>query len=298
MTELHLTPLKGTNPLGFFAALGTLDVLGRTNPGLHARLRWEGSLLPHAVIDGVADIDQVIDAVDRDRRSWNDSVSFNGPDPTDPAADLKPALTEVRTWFDAAIDEADLRLLHSLLSEGAAAGVGGAKPTHLHFTAGQQKFLVMARELRDDLSRADIEEALCGPWTYTSEKKVFGWDNGRGERIHALRGFAPSGDKKTGIPGADWLALLGLRFFPVTTRLGRLRTTRCTESWKSGSFDWPLWDTPLSPETIGALLSMNLDSVSARQLRAFGVSNRYAAGIRRSDQGGYGSFGPASGQPE
>lgn len=69
---------------------------------------------------------------------------------------------------------------------------------------------------------------------------TLGWDT-RGERIYALRGFDPSKEKGTGVPGAEWLAFLGLTFFPAFARGGKLLTTGCEPDWKAGSFNWPLW---------------------------------------------------------
>lgn len=298
MDEVQLPALQGSNPLGFLAALGALDVIDRSGSITAPTLRWEGTLTPSAVISGLDDIEQLIDLVDADRSHWTDSIALNGPDPAAPSDDLKPSLPDVRRWYEATHDPADSRLLHALITEDAVAGDGRSKPTHLHFTAGRQQFLIMARQLRDEISRDDIVEALIGPWTYRSELPVFGWDNSRGERIHALRGFAPSGEKKTGVPGADWLALLGLRFFPVsTTARANLRTTRCAASWKSGSMSWPLWSPPLPASTIALLMTMPLDPTSPRHLAARGITGFYSAAIRRADQGGYGSFGPASAAP-
>ncbi|MFV0317884.1 MAG: hypothetical protein ACK5O2_13105 [Microthrixaceae bacterium] len=293
-SEIHLRALQGSNPLGFLAALGVVDAMDR-NGMSEATLRWEGGLIPHAVLRGPDDMDQLVRTIDEDRASWNERVALNGPDPLTPATDIKPELGAVRSWIENAHDDTDLRLIHSLLSEEAEAGNGDAKPTHLHFTAGQQKFLLMAQQLRDGITAEHIVEAIEGPWTYESELPVLGWDNSRGERIHALRGFKPSGEKKTGVPGADWLALLGLRFLPVATNLdSHLLTTRCTPGWKKGSFDWPLWDPHLPSSSIGILLSLNLDKVAPAELEARGITAHYKAAIRRADQGGYGSFGPSS----
>src|SRR3546814_18343979 len=86
----------------------------------------------------------------------------------------------------------------------------------------------MVRALQDGVDVDRLREGLIGPWRYDSTLPSLGWD-ARGERIHALRGFDPSKEKRSGIPGADWLALLGLRFLPVSVSRGQLRTTRSEE---------------------------------------------------------------------
>lgn len=303
MAAVELPALRGRNPLGLFAALGVLDVATRHLPERDVRLRWTDELEPTALLQGPDSLDHLIMLCDQDRQRWATSpVLAWGPDGV-PLDDLKPTLPELRRWIGVAIevyrdgDGADLRLLSALVAEGAAAGKNDAKPTHFHFTAGQQKFLVMVRQLQQEVTPAHLREALAGPWTYGSELPVLGWD-ARGERIWALRGFAPSGEKKTGIPGADWLGFLGLTFFPValtTDRHGqrRLATTGCTGSWKSGQFTWPLWSVPLSAVVVASVVAdTRLHLMSDRERRRLGISTLIQASIRRTDQGGYGSFGP------
>ncbi len=205
-------------------------------------------------------------------------------------------------WFRAAISSphgGDLPLLHALVSEGALAGKGDSKPTHLHFTAGQQKFLVMARGLRDQLTEGHLREALMGPWSYESELPVLGWDNNRSERLHALSSESPTGTKKRGVPGAEWLGLMGLRFFPVaTTNRNELLTTGCAKAWKSGGhLTWPLWTGALTAAEIAPLLSENHEHLASTERHARGVDRLLRAPIRRADQGGFGSFGPTSPVP-
>jgi hypothetical protein len=308
MTEIALRSLRGRNPLGLFAALGALDVATRRLPDRACRLWWTDEVDPHAVLDGPDDLPHLIDLCTIDLDRWRTSPVLIGPPGGDGALrtedDVKISLAEVRAWLAHVAtrsrpdDLTDLRLLTALVADGARAkGKDEAKPTHLHFTAGQQKFLLMARTLRDNLTVAHFVEALAGPWRYESPLPVFGWDS-RGERIYALSGPAPSSVKKTGVPGADWLGLLGLRFFPVTARYGgpgselELETTGCRRGWKASTFAWPLWDRPLTAEVAAALLAhQGLEGLTPGDRRALGVHAFLRAPIRRTDQGGYGSFG-------
>ncbi len=304
MLEVELPALRGHNPLGLFAALGVLDVVTHALPDRLITLRWGDSLEPFAVLGGLDSLSQVMELCDRDRERWASSPVLTwGPDGT-LLDDLKPSLPDLRRWIEVVAqtywvsgDDRDIGLLTGLVAEGAAAGKGDAKPTHFHFTAGQQKFLTMVRVLQQNVTPEHLREATAGPWEYTSTLPVLGWD-ARGERIWALRGTNPSGDKKRGVPGADWLAFLGLRYFPValhTDRMGRVQlvTTGCDVGWKRGAFRWPLWSVPLSSPVITALLAdSRVAAMPAAQQRRLGVLEVIQAGIRRSDQGGYGSFGP------
>lgn len=310
MTEIGLTPLRGRNPLGLFAALGALDVATRLLPDRAITLRWSDDVDPYAVIDGPDDIDHLVGLGEADLDRWRCSPVLIGPPDESgtlrEVSDLKVESKDLRRWVDhVAADAAttrdltDLRLLAALVAEGGfAKGKEESKPTHFHFTAGQQRFLAMARHLRDHLTRDHLVEALVGPWRNESDLPVFGWDT-KGERIYALSGPSPASVKKTGTPGADWLGLLGLRFFPVTVRVvngeAGLETTGCTRTWKTGTFTWPLWDRPITAPVVASLVAhQGLEEMAQAERQAFGVSALLTAPIRRAEQGGYGSFGPPS----
>lgn len=306
MNETELPALRGRNPLGLFAALGVLDVASHHLSDRHVTLRWTDGLEPHAVLSGPDSLDQLLELCGQDQHRWASSLVLTWGPGGIPLDDLKPSLPDLRRWIEDVLeeyrrtgDDRDITLLSALVAEGAAAGKGNAKPTHFHFTAGNQKFLAMVRLLRHAVTVDDFAEALVGPWRYESELPVLGWD-ARGERIWALRGFAPAGEKKTGVPGADWLGFLGLRFFPVALQTGgdgaqRLVTTGCTGNWKSGSFSWPLWRIPLTSDVAGCLLAdPGIVEMTQESRHRLGVSQVMRAGIRRTDQGGYGSFGPPS----
>ncbi len=296
--SLPLPGLSGANPVGFLAALGVLDVV--TRAGLPARLNWTDALVPLAVLEGVRDLEELVALVRKDRAGWADSLVLRWPE-EQPLPDVKPSPDELHRWMrevEAAArpgDRRDADLLAALLAEGAEAGKGDAKPTALHFTAGRQLFLVMVRTLQKEVSDDDVREALAGPWRYRSALPSLGWDNSRGERIYALRGADPAGEKRLGVPGADWLAFLGLTFLPVAAAGTALRTTRCEGRWKDGALSWPLWGAFLTPVVVRSLLLQpRLDLLSPTEAARQGLLGVRRAPIRRSDQGGYGSFGPST----
>ncbi len=305
MTELELEALDGTNPLGFLAALGVLDVLHRADRP--ATLRWTDDVVPTAVVTGASGADDLIAVLDDDRARWPDSVALNGPTRA-PLGDAKPSPEVLAQWAAKIVETleqswADADLFAALVSEGAVDGKGNAKPTHLHFTAGQQKFLVMARELADRVDGSRLREAVFGPWREDSPLPSLSWSSA-GERLYALRGVNPSKEKRLGVPGADWLALLGLVFFPTHTVRARdggltLHTSGCDGAWKRSGLRWPLWSCALDRNTVWSLVGVR-DLVGAgadpkpATLRGWSVLRVMQAPIRRSDQGGYGSFGAAT----
>jgi hypothetical protein len=313
MNDLKLPALEGTNPLGFLAALGVLDALSATNPG--TALRWTDELVPHAIVTGISSLDLLVDLLDRDRQEWRDSALLAFPHDS-PLSDAKPDGKLLREWFEAMAachGRIDADLLCALVAEGALDGNGKAKPTHLHFTAGQQQFLSMIRELADGIGPGQLQEGICGRWKYDSPLPSLSWD-ARGERIYAVRATKPSRDKRLGVPGADWLAFRGLIFYPVTRTInGTLRTTACDPDWKHSVFRWPLWTAPCTRNVAWSLVADQTLISQARQdrlrpadLAVRGILAVLQAPIRRNDQGGYGSFGgpeiiassQASGQPD
>ncbi|MFT3769147.1 MAG: hypothetical protein QM820_27215 [Minicystis sp.] len=303
MSELLLTGLDGKNPLGFLAALGVLGALtdltpdGRTPP----KLVWRtaGTYQP-AILDG-PDRTALVDALAQDLASFRDEPAIErlryskGGDGA-LAHDLKPPPDVFAAYLGRLVSEKRRRSLAfaaAFASDVATDNNGNAKPTALHFTAGQQEMLAMVRELIEGTRAADIEEALFGPWRYERPLPVLQWDNASA-RDYALRAGDPSKEKKLGVPGADWLAFRGLPFIRVAPIGARLMTTGCHGGWKTGAFRWPIWTDPLPRSVVSSLLtSPEIVDVEPHVLAARGIAIVFESAIRRSDQGGYGSFAPA-----
>lgn len=316
MTEpVVLSGLEGTNPLGYLAALGVMEVLARAK--VDARLGWVGSLVPTAAVTGVSHVDELIRHLDADRERWQGSVALAGP-ADHPLDDAKPPRGVDTAWATEVVatlgdGRAHADLFAGLVAEGAVDLNGSSgKPTHLHFTAGQQRFLVMARELCDQVDAERLREAVMGPWRSDSVLPSLSWDVAGG-RPYAMRATDPAGAKRTSVPGADWLGLLGLATLPVRAvsspfqeRIS-LETTACDPGWKVSAFRWPLWSDPLPHAVIRSvvadptLVGTRVQRERARGRRVSeadhllgrGIDRILEAPIRRTDQGGYGSFGGA-----
>lgn len=300
--DIVLRPLRGRSARGLLAALGALDVATRTLA--HASLptlRWTTSLEPHAVLTGPEDINHLVALCVEDLERWASSPVFTWGPAGVPLTDLKPeAQHALPEWIEVTsqtADRADSDLLVALVADGAVAATKNeAKPTHLHFTAGQQRFLKMANELRAKLLPDHLRAALVGPWQYDPNLPRFGWE-GWGEQGHAYRAIAPERDKTPSVPGAEWLALLGLRYLPVAMRRARLQTTGCSRPSRVSSFTWPLWDGSIPSAVVGSLLGRgDLLGMSLSERRVIGVHHLVAAPIYRSEQG-RGSFGAPAAVP-
>ena len=210
--------------------------------------------------------------------------------------ELKLAPDDIKAYLGQAVRCArSAGLATALLAQGSLDNQGVAKPTDFYFTAGQQKFLDTARKILNAAVREEVVTCLQGPWCYKSEAPSLGWDV-TDDRIYALRANNPSPERKLTNPGPEALALLGLSLHPVFAGRDRTDTQGCSGKWKDGWYSWPLWRIPASLRAVKSLLAHAYDhpAASNRRLwyRSWGVCTILRSPIRRTDQGGYGTFGP------
>jgi hypothetical protein len=309
MPELTLAGLRANNPLGYLAALGVLAVADRMRSG-DVRMGWTHEVEPAAILQVGWEEAGLVDAIVEDRDRWRDSPVLDFVEGgTDPVSDVKLEPEGLRAWIDACAavsgmarvgmgrgsdDEGRaISLLSALVADGSFMDNNRAKPTDLHFTAGQQQFLQIARELRQVVEPRDFEAALFRQWRYGDDVKSFKWDV-TDDRLYAFAAVNPATDTKRTVAGAEWLALMGLVLLPVTSRPRRARTTACSGEWKGGVFTWPVWDGVLDVReamTLLGLADLCAETVP-RSLARRGVRRAYRSRITRADQGGYGSFRP------
>ena len=300
MKQTRLAGLEGTNPLGFLAALGVQVAFSTDDK--QPRLSWSTDITPRAMVDARFTVDRIADrAMDKLAR-WKESAAANpqGPDGSKltKSDELKLKPNDIRTYLQIAVQsEFGGALAPALVAEGSLDKQGVAKPSDLYFTAGQQKFLALARQIMAGVSKGDLVTGMEGPWSYNSKLPSLGWDVAD-DRVYALRANNPSPEQKLTNPGPEALAILGLTLHPVFASLDKTLTQRCSGSWKAGHYSWPLWHKPASLAVVKSLLAhADLQSDSpkndrSRWFRSWGVFAIYRSAIRRSSQGGYGTFGP------
>lgn len=295
MTDTHLTGLEGTNPMGFLAALGVqVAFASKTAP---LKLWWSDDVVPHAVVDGHNTVDCIVEQVMDTLRLWRESPAINPKmedgSPIPKGDELKMSPDNIRTYLCASQGGPSKELSSSLVAEGSLDKQGAAKPSDLYFTAGQQKFLSFVRDILCNISEADLRSGLLGPWTYTSDLPSLGWDV-VDDRIYALRASNPSNDKKHTNPGPEALAVLGLSTHNVFAGRGRTITLGCSGTWKNCNYAWPIWTRPASFYAVKSLLAQTCEEDQRRHkwFASWGISMILKSSIRRSDQGGYGTFAP------
>ena len=305
MNGTHLPGLEATNPLGFLAALGVQVVFATEDR--QPRLWWSDDIVAHAIVDEEFTVDLIVERALVAFAYWKDSPATNpgrrgdsGDGSTMPKGDeLKLKPEDIETYLVQAVQCAwSGGLATALLAQGSLDNQGVAKPSDFYFTAGQQKFLDMARKVLIAADGDEIRTGLEGPWRYESDAPSLGWDVAD-DRVYALRANNPekSSEKKKTNPGPEALALLGLSRYPVFAGREGTDTQGCSGTWKDGCFSWPIWRKPASPRVVKSLLAHAYDHKKATSNRhrwygAWGVSTILRSSIRRSDQGGYGTFGP------
>ena len=293
MNGTRLTGLKGTNPLGFLAALGVQTLFEHEEES--PRLWWTDDIIPHAVVDDRFDMQHIIDcAVNRSFPAWRASPALNPRNRADDDAKFSP--DDLRDYLTNNLtDSPGNRLATALVAEGrvlkSGKQKGNTKPSDLYFTGGQQKFLGMAREILQGVTKDDLVVGLTGQWAYESTLPSLMWDVAD-DRIYAISAVNPAKEKKVTNPGPEALAILGFSRHPVFA--GPEATLGCTGGWRKGSYTWPLWDKPATANAVKSLLAQASHSSPAANLadlyRGWGIFKILRSAIRGSD---YATFGPS-----
>jgi hypothetical protein len=323
-STLSLTGLIGSNPLGFLAALGCLRILGAKQPVLlswdltdewRARLHFPHGAEESALRDYV--IGELVSFASQ--RTLSSELTFADSIPkakkgkkAEFACDIKilpeqyaqivssfvtaatPSNRELVDWFAAFGSE----LMTDKTSERKV------KPTAFHMTAGQQKFLNRIQKLVEAMKGAApqrkgwksrsqedrVGETLFGPWKYFDEQNALGWDPVT-ENVRALSAEKSDPDNVLSVQGAVYLGFHALPLFPTAVKDHRLMTTAFKDFDDYTAFTWPLWDEPLSLDSIRTALQLaelQQPSLDAELLRVRGVT-----AVMRSVRGDIGGKGLA-----
>ena len=297
MAETESTQLRGLpgdNPLGFMAALGVQAALSERSHDV--RLWWTDEPVPRAVVSPALSHEEIARAARAAVDLWLDGPALSTE--VDPTLKLQP--DEIRAYLRRCRDAGASGVLAlCLLAEGSLDNGGKAKPTDLYFTAGQQKFVPIVREILEEVSEDEISRDLAAPWSYSSALPSLMWDS-VDDRRHAYSAADPTSTQnpKRTNPGAETLAVIGLSRHPCFAAPQGTLTQGCFGTWKRGTYCWPLWTRPATSGSVRSLLAHAAVPQGDLPRRAdwypaWGVSRVMQSEIWRSSQGGYGTFAPA-----
>ncbi len=175
-----------------------------------------------------------------------------------------------------------LDMLAAFGSDGCADDKQGgqqiaATPFYFIRGGGQQYFLDTARQLTARVTALSIISTLFSSWQYSDVKLSMRWDPIE-DRQYALLAADPAEVRTQWM--ANLLAYRGLAFFPTVPTLGGLRTTAWFGPDAEPIFTWPLWDTPLLPDSIRSVLALReltTENPDRRLLGALGICVVYRA---------------------
>lgn len=312
MTTFMLDGINGSNPLGFLAALGLLRVVRTADS--QARLRFIDDGTYRAVIEAHVEsplIELVVNDAQKPLadRPWNLSYDKTEKNGTKPVADLKAPPADFRKYLDRALSawaggDAEFAAYAAAFGTSIVVdGKGNTKPTALHFTAANQKFLESIEELRKSIDATWVEESLFRGHASRPGGNVR-WDPAS-ERNWALMAENPNTEGTSVDAPLEWLAFRGMMMLPTfpqnpppqaMRREPRVITSAVTGRGDDMRMTWPLWGTPATLATVRSLLQLDWDDDGPRALRERTARTVFAvcsSAIRRTAQG-FGNFAPAS----
>ena len=271
MTEIILTGLGGSNPIGALASFGLLRMSSRIDGMKGSKLRWrvrdqDGFPIDEAtaVIDVPAEIDcdKLVHIIHKSVR-YNENVfgwSINN--------DIKTKSTNFKQHAEkwnakAGVDEREeIDYFSAYGTEVAIDDNGKIRRTLLHMVSGQQRFFDTVHKIYAVVEKDEekIREAIFGPWKYEDDVHSLGWDP-QTTRLHAYRNIAPTSDNSQSNAGVILLALQALPLFSTVPYQGSiskgamLKTTGFRREGGNDVFFWPIWEPPIGLDALKTLLS-------------------------------------------
>ncbi len=261
-SPLVLSGIDSGNPLGFLAALGTAILANSFCQEL--RFYWcleKGAwrpVLSGCGIDKARFIERLLDAM---------KAASMSPFEIDDKMPFSVELFEINLKeAQGTASPANRRVSDFLAAFGSEIKPKGGAFQDTRFrmvrsgdSAGQG-LPAYARAIRSATNREALERTLFRAWDYQDEGFSLRWDPLEDQR-YALRWRDPSkSDLKDGpetMIGANSLAIEALQWYPTMYQGNQLATTgfhrySSDELW----FTWPIWNRPISLDTVRSLLTL------------------------------------------
>jgi CRISPR-associated endonuclease/helicase Cas3 len=315
--SICLSAVDGSNPLGFLAALGTLRILSGALPDHDLQMSWQqhsGAWRPVLSFTESLDETTILEALSTNglklermftpellEKSKNDGPRNKKGEPGWEDK-LKFPVGHFREFCKAASAEPSpfAPFAAAWASELASKGedeIQLARRTRFDFTAGNQAFIGMVRELHATCTKEDLRCSLFTGWRYSSTAVSMRWDILDEKRQYALQAIDPTNNSKNpplADAGANFLAVEALPLFPMAPER-RSSQPGFDRDEDGRSWSWPIWTSPLELDAIRSLLTLpfgSRDEWPAAERRALGVPVVFRSAIVQPS-GRYRCFTPA-----
>ncbi len=290
MNTLLLTGLKGTEPIGFLAALGLLRVLGDRCSFGAVKLSWSCGSVWSALLHTEKACDEerligdllahmrsratfpVFAGVKPDGQPLDDEVWNDVKVPLGQFATMLAAVRSAATRSDREVADFYSALGSELIPLGNKALV---KPSALHMTSGNQAFLASIRELARSLDpdAPPHPKSACPPsdafrdavfanstdggtgWRAADEFSSMGLDPAR-EAVYAVTATAPTTTGPRSTRAAVWLAIEAIPLFPVVPLSRALHTRGFNRHDRITTFRWPIWNGALTIDAVRTAIGL------------------------------------------
>ena len=295
---LVLNGLDGGNPLGFLAAVGTLNTVSMADSDPAWRMKWvaqDGSWFPALFANRVVSGEELVELLasalqceatpefDFDLNLNVDSEKFRkiARDAQGCASSRDRRYADFVTAFGC---EAVVTRDGKSIQDTALRTMSGA---------GHQHFLGTMKQLHAEATSGHLRKALFDTWDYSDTKLGLRWDPEE-DRRYALRWGNPSDTSKNPIKtmwGANRLAVESLPLLPAVPNGRQLETTGFTRRDRAVLFTWPVWECAASLEVVRPLLALaelQESEPDRTKLRAMGVAEVYRS--QRITVGNYRNF--------
>jgi hypothetical protein len=279
-SELMLSGLDGSNPLGFLAALGVHQTLGQHYPKENILMRWTqcgGVWLP-VLINNPVGVDVFCENLEEILRGLSrEPFQIENKLPFDVSKFRKNALDFMNQGNQS--DRRNLDILAGFGSDAIANKDGIFQDTKLRMIrAGDSVgngFPAYSLSICEETGALDLQRTLFRNWDYSDKGTSLRIDPNE-DRQYALRGGDPSKESTLSMRGANRLAIEAMALMYTAPSGKSLGTAGFTELGKKCVYwTWPIWKYPISINTAKSVISLPMlqeESMNNHSLSAFGIA--------------------------
>lgn len=281
-----LPGIDGSNPLGFLAAIGLLQMLDGPSTCPAVRMAWtstRGSWSP-CVTGAGATLDELVEHLTK-RAAPGDVWSLDQRLPFE-ARRLRAAACDALAKASRH-NRTDVDLLAGLGVECISSDKGMFEDTAFRMLrsadSGGNGMLAYARTILDETTPDQLHSTLAERWKYADEGSALRWDPLE-DRNYAHQWRNPSTEKTLSVRGANRLGLEALAALPTVPVGAHVATVAFGRpDGRNEALTWPVWGPLIPLGIVKSLLTLaalqeetpNRELLAARGIVAVYRSDRY-----------------------